>query len=458
MFLDIDRTPFNQRIFAIMDRDLSGHIDFFEFAVAMWNYCTLGEESLALFAFDIYDKDCNGIIEGSEVETMLSDLYGFAYPLNVKAMKLHSHLSKKPNLKFTPHSFRTFCKHNPALFFPAFEIQHKMQTRVIGKSFWAHHAAKRVLYAPKHKVLTVKDVLGLHTDEQALCDLIRDDPQLCKSPYARDVCSGEVTLNVGRLLDCCEETDPLRQCLGILDVTDVRNKRHEAAMRLGSKSSPSAESVEDSRARARRQTIFQDTQRLKRFEIGHDGKKRANSTSTTQSDDDDLSVASMSSVDARRENHRRNVSKWIMGFQNESEKNLLKENPRAEAEAEAEKDTGFNFHIPSLQDDIRNFVRRHIAWKTRIDLENSRNRSEHEKDRHPMTLHPLKTDAYEVSGGADPKKRGGRRFSYGGARTKVAPMDELSLEDHPIYGTAAKKSLIGQQARSKAAKNRRHSV
>ena len=50
-FLDIERTKFSKRVFAIFDEDLSGEIDFREFAVAMWNYCTLGKSALCLFAF-----------------------------------------------------------------------------------------------------------------------------------------------------------------------------------------------------------------------------------------------------------------------------------------------------------------------------------------------------------------------------------------------------------------------
>lgn len=44
--LDIERTSFSVRVFSIFDKDKSGVIDFKEFVLAAWNYCTLSDSSL----------------------------------------------------------------------------------------------------------------------------------------------------------------------------------------------------------------------------------------------------------------------------------------------------------------------------------------------------------------------------------------------------------------------------
>jgi len=44
--LDIERTKFSVRVFSIFDDDRSGLIDFKEFVLAAWNYCTLSDSSL----------------------------------------------------------------------------------------------------------------------------------------------------------------------------------------------------------------------------------------------------------------------------------------------------------------------------------------------------------------------------------------------------------------------------
>ncbi len=54
--IDVERTPFTERIFSIFDEDGSGKIDFGEFVLALWNYCTLSKYALGItyiFSFRI---------------------------------------------------------------------------------------------------------------------------------------------------------------------------------------------------------------------------------------------------------------------------------------------------------------------------------------------------------------------------------------------------------------------
>ena len=47
--LDIERTKFTERIFAVFDYKHTGKVDFREFVLCLWNYCTLGKGSLSKF-------------------------------------------------------------------------------------------------------------------------------------------------------------------------------------------------------------------------------------------------------------------------------------------------------------------------------------------------------------------------------------------------------------------------
>lgn len=47
--IDVERTVFSQRVFSIFDEDGSGEIDFREFVLALWNYCTLSRATLGEF-------------------------------------------------------------------------------------------------------------------------------------------------------------------------------------------------------------------------------------------------------------------------------------------------------------------------------------------------------------------------------------------------------------------------
>lgn len=44
--MNVDRTRFNERIFHIFDEDKSGVIEFGEFVLSLWNYCTLSKVAL----------------------------------------------------------------------------------------------------------------------------------------------------------------------------------------------------------------------------------------------------------------------------------------------------------------------------------------------------------------------------------------------------------------------------
>ena len=49
-----------------MDEDGSGDIDFSEFVLCIWNYCTLDLKSLIKFAFGLFDADGSGTMEYNE--------------------------------------------------------------------------------------------------------------------------------------------------------------------------------------------------------------------------------------------------------------------------------------------------------------------------------------------------------------------------------------------------------
>jgi Ca2+-binding EF-hand superfamily protein len=44
--IDLDQTTFTESVFSIFDEDGSGEIDFREFVISLWNYCTLSRATL----------------------------------------------------------------------------------------------------------------------------------------------------------------------------------------------------------------------------------------------------------------------------------------------------------------------------------------------------------------------------------------------------------------------------
>ena len=51
--LDVERTRFTEHVFTVFDSDRSGRVDFREFVMALWNYCTIGQASLGKFTISM---------------------------------------------------------------------------------------------------------------------------------------------------------------------------------------------------------------------------------------------------------------------------------------------------------------------------------------------------------------------------------------------------------------------
>jgi hypothetical protein len=152
---------------------------------------------LVLFGFDLYDRDCSNVLEATEIAKMLHDLYGKNFEKNKRALKsvalsvslslllslslltslslslslaliftlfsrLYHDIEHGQHQTFTPHDFREFAKNHPALFFPAFEMQRLIQTKILGPMFWKRHAEKRLL-ASSDGIVRVRDLIGFRT-------------------------------------------------------------------------------------------------------------------------------------------------------------------------------------------------------------------------------------------------------------------------------------------------------
>eukprot|EP01038_Epipyxis_sp_PR26KG_P009777 gene9777-13152_t len=140
--LDLDKTQFIERVFLLFDDNGSGAVDFCEFVVSVWNYCTLGPASLTTFTFDLYDSDGSGVLSVEEVDQILLDNYGANFDTNFHAKQISKSLHKISQ-NFDYETFLKFSKSHKALLFPAFHIQSVLTRKILGSRFWSEQAAKR---------------------------------------------------------------------------------------------------------------------------------------------------------------------------------------------------------------------------------------------------------------------------------------------------------------------------
>jgi Ca2+-binding EF-hand superfamily protein len=74
--LNVEITIVSEEVFEDMDTSNNGSISFKEFTLLTWRFCTRGLDSIAEFAFDIYDTDNSHELTKEEIKEMIIESYG----------------------------------------------------------------------------------------------------------------------------------------------------------------------------------------------------------------------------------------------------------------------------------------------------------------------------------------------------------------------------------------------
>jgi len=148
--VDVDPTPFNKRVFGIMDEDGSGEMDFREFVVATWNYCSFEKTGLIHFTYDLYDSDRNGTMSVDECKAMFVEVYGQEFGKANKGLRLFETIEGMASDHertfdiITIPQFTTLINTHVNVLMPAFQMQSAIQSKVLGRRFWGRITRKRL--------------------------------------------------------------------------------------------------------------------------------------------------------------------------------------------------------------------------------------------------------------------------------------------------------------------------
>jgi Ca2+-binding EF-hand superfamily protein len=160
-FFEIDNTPFSKKCFMLMDTQGTGEINFAQFVVACWNYCTYDKNGLTGFSFKLYDALGNGQIPMDDVFKLVDDIYDldkgmqawdYTGTINVvknspeyvlKQAKRQIARACGDDKQMNILEFILFCKTHPSLLKSAFAIQTRLQKAVVSPKFWQDMTSKR---------------------------------------------------------------------------------------------------------------------------------------------------------------------------------------------------------------------------------------------------------------------------------------------------------------------------
>eukprot|EP00904_Undaria_pinnatifida_P011356 jgi/Undpi1/7350/HiC_scaffold_22.g09823.m1 len=135
-------TKFSERVFAILDQDMSGLLNLREFIVGIWNYCTYDTTLVSKLLFDVFDVDRRGKVTMAELDAMLRMLYGSpeADPDLLKLLAINGE-GDEDALSFD--EFAQVVRDNYEVAQPAFELQKALRRKVLGVKYWEKMTRKR---------------------------------------------------------------------------------------------------------------------------------------------------------------------------------------------------------------------------------------------------------------------------------------------------------------------------
>ena len=146
MFLDVERTEFSEAVFGIFDYDRSDEIDFKEYVLAMWNYCSMSDAEMPCFAFHIFAKDYGRdgkLMKLEQCDFYLDTIFGkdgkrgntlVAKKVTSDALRLAC--GGLYDYGVDEKKFADFTKKHHLAIAPCVELQRRLRSKVCGASFW----------------------------------------------------------------------------------------------------------------------------------------------------------------------------------------------------------------------------------------------------------------------------------------------------------------------------------
>ena len=163
-FFRLDKNPFTERCFLLLDRAATGEINFPQFVLCAWNYCSHDRMGLTRFAYTLYDIGGEGNIPIEHLFSLVEDMYDVhgktsasdGCGLNLikntpeyqaQRVKLLIKNAAGEDAMMQLSEFVQFVRKTPTLLSVAFTIQSKLQAEICGTKFWSKVGTYRKQHA-----------------------------------------------------------------------------------------------------------------------------------------------------------------------------------------------------------------------------------------------------------------------------------------------------------------------
>lgn len=128
-YYDLERTRVNTRLFGMMDVDGSGEIEFKEFLMTVWEFCTAREgPELMHHSFNLYDENDDGRIDVLTTLKMYAEVYGLSKEkLKQYEFEMYERVEEQHKRFIREKDYPALLRHHPALIYPVLDLQKKVR-------------------------------------------------------------------------------------------------------------------------------------------------------------------------------------------------------------------------------------------------------------------------------------------------------------------------------------------
>ena len=137
------RSAFTDAVFAMVDVNGNGELDFDEYIQIFMTYCMFNREEILVFTYECFDKDNSGTIDEEEFMLLAKTVNNSApmFPGNFETAL--TEFDSNDDGLIDMDEFRELNRRYPMVLFPAFRFQDNLQRGSLGLKRWVEIAARK---------------------------------------------------------------------------------------------------------------------------------------------------------------------------------------------------------------------------------------------------------------------------------------------------------------------------
>jgi Ca2+-binding EF-hand superfamily protein len=143
VYLHMEKTPLNRKLFEYLDLDGNGNLTFVEFVCSLWNLLSIDKKNIGAFVFRMFDHDKTGIFSFEKIKNLAEIVHNQKYQTSTFVRGLVDELRAISN-HISVKEFVTYHSKHPALLDPIKLLQFTLRREIVGDAFWCRLEATRV--------------------------------------------------------------------------------------------------------------------------------------------------------------------------------------------------------------------------------------------------------------------------------------------------------------------------